>query len=124
MAADCADTCVLAQPARRRVLNQAFITRILIHTDPDTRQPEVGGAELQPLFEKALDSALPARLGIPEDRQGQRTREIKNRGPVSVAHGSRKNDLVEVSGLEPPASSLRTKRSSQLSYTPALGTPG
>ena len=26
---------------------------------------------------------------------------------------------VEVSGLEPPASSLRTKRSSQLSYTPA-----
>jgi hypothetical protein len=26
--------------------------------------------------------------------------------------------LVEVSGIEPPTSSLRTKRSSQLSYTP------
>jgi hypothetical protein len=25
---------------------------------------------------------------------------------------------VEVSGIEPPTSSLRTKRSSQLSYTP------
>jgi hypothetical protein len=28
---------------------------------------------------------------------------------------------VEVSGFEPPASSLRTKRSSQLSYTPKGG---
>ena len=35
-------------------------------------------------------------------------------GLVETGH-----DLVEVSGLEPPASSLRTKRSSQLSYTPA-----
>lgn len=32
--------------------------------------------------------------------------------------GSKEDIWVEVSGLEPPASSLRTKRSSQLSYTP------
>ena len=30
------------------------------------------------------------------------------------------SQLVEVSGLEPPTSSLRTKRSSHLSYTPAV----
>ncbi len=31
---------------------------------------------------------------------------------------SRIRKLVEVSGIEPPTSSLRTTRSSQLSYTP------
>jgi hypothetical protein len=78
---------VLAQPARRRVLNQAFFTRILIHADPETRSLEIAQAELMPVFEKLLDPALPARLGIPGHRQGQRTRELKNRGPVSVPHG-------------------------------------
>ena len=39
-------------------------------------------------------------------------------GPSWFESGSSGLGEVEVSGLEPPASSLRTTRSSQLSYTP------
>lgn len=118
LAADCAETYQQAKPARRRLLNQAFFTRILIHADPDTRTPEVAKAELQPLFEKLLDPALPARLGVPGRRQGRRTRETSNREPVSVAHGLKENDLVELGRLELPTSCMPCKRSSQLSYSP------
>lgn len=38
--------------------------------------------------------------------------------PCEQACKHRPSKLVEVSGIEPPASSLRTTRSSQLSYTP------
>ena len=37
---------------------------------------------------------------------------------TAVDQRSRPSDLVEVMGLEPTASSMRPKRSSQLSYTP------
>jgi hypothetical protein len=45
-----------------------------------------------------------------------------NTAPIASGGGPKTgSDLVEVSGFEPPASSLRTKRSSQLSYTPKGG---
>src|SRR5690606_8149849 len=41
-----------------------------------------------------------------------------NSAPEQERHGLQEPHLVEVSGIEPPTSSLRTTRSSQLSYTP------
>jgi hypothetical protein len=57
-----------------------------------------------------------------DDLPAQVEADMKEPQPASSGCGSNESVLVEVTGLEPVTSSLRTKRSTGLSYTPVEGT--
>ena len=94
-----------ADPVGRKALNQAFFEGLYVDIDGIgyTRV----AAPFAQLREKSLSSDLRRYL-----------REIKDPDLPSSGRGLRETLLVEVTVLEPVTSSLRTKRSTGLSYTP------
>jgi site-specific DNA recombinase len=93
----CADSYAAAGPANRRMLNQDFFTALHLDTDPDWA-PRVARAVLAQPFQELLDPGLPARLGL----------ETKNHDRHCTGRGSKETEMVEVMGLEPTTSTLRT----------------
>jgi site-specific DNA recombinase len=98
-----------ADPTERRHFNQAFFHRINIDHTPGG--VAVAGTELTKPYDLLWSPELAQLL------DGD-TSPTEDPSSLFYCRGLKESYLVEVSGLEPPASSLRTKRSSQLSYTP------
>jgi site-specific DNA recombinase len=90
-----------ADPKVRRQMNQALFVRILVSDDG-----EVAG-ELRPPFDRLFwvtrtaDDGLLYRRQVPE----------RPRGPVTGPRGLNKQALVELAGLEPATSWVRSRRS-------------
>ena len=112
-ARDCHGAYLSAKPTVRRQMNQAFFDAILITEDGvsgyDLAEPF---ASLIALGEYLRDA--PKRLCCVEAS----TDPGKQQTLVLADEGLKEVPLVEVMGFEPTASSMRPKRSSQLSYTP------
>ncbi len=89
-------------PVGRKQHNKAFFERIDVDTEGVTY------ARLKQPY------ALLHQAGFADDLE----EELKNPEPRCDGRGSIKDLMVEVMGFEPTASSMRPKRSSQLSYTP------
>lgn len=100
---DCGRTYSDADDDVRRHLNQTFFAGIYLDIDdvPYTRLAEP--------FTHLIQSAPPDPPGADGTAKPR---------PHCYGRGSTKNHLVEVMGFEPTASSMRPRRSSQLSYTP------
>jgi site-specific DNA recombinase len=88
-------TYALADPVLRRQLNQAFFVRIFVSDG------EVVGAELAEPYAALLRPDLPSLVENPAPRQGRKK-----------WLGVRKDVLVELAGLEPATSWVRSRRSS------------
>ena len=95
LAVDAELTYALADPALRRQLNQAFFVKVLI------RDGEVSGAELAEPYATLFRPDLPSLLEKPAPRRG-----------IKKWLGSREAVLVELAGLEPATSWVRSRRSS------------
>ncbi len=101
-------------PAQRQLMNQAIFEKLYVHQDG-----KIGGAIFRPPFYELLearDAAAQLMLGPGSTH----LRSVDQRGePTAAADlptsffvgGSNKRVMVEVSGLEPPTSTLRTWRS-------------
>jgi site-specific DNA recombinase len=95
LAIDAELTYALADPHLRRQLNQAFFVRVYVQDD------EVVGAELAAPFASLLRPDLPDLIENPAPRRSNK-KEL----------GSREAVLVELAGLEPATSWVRSRRSS------------
>lgn len=98
LATECAAIYAAAKPAERRLINQAFFSAIYVDTDPPGDAVSIARGELTAPFDRLLDPGLRDRL-----RAG-----TKNRDPHFTGHGLRETEMVEVTGLEPVTSTLRT----------------
>jgi site-specific DNA recombinase len=90
-----------APPKVRRQMNQALFTRILVSDDG-----EVAG-ELRPPFQLILQATGTTETGLVHYHEGAEV----TRGPGTGPRGLSKTDLVELGGLEPPTSWVRSRRS-------------
>jgi len=104
-------TYLASAPLERRILNQAFFKRLLIGEDV-----EVLGVTLTPAY--AAVAAWEGTLGQPAGQTaptGPETaaREVPrgNPDPSSGGQGLLLNQMVELGGLEPPTSWVRSRRS-------------
>jgi site-specific DNA recombinase len=99
-------------PFERRLLNQTFFKRILIGEDS-----EVLGASLTPVY--AALAAWHAPLGQPTGQEkpwkcptpATQEAESTNPDPISRGRGLHFDQMVELGGLEPPTSWVRSRRS-------------
>ena len=116
----------------RRQFNQAFFERLLIDdtytVTGHLAQPfdALLGEEVRQYVARRAEAELIDAINDvyqSADEDGSTVPELVLSGAatttVHVAQGLKEKTMVEVMGLEPTASSMRPKRSSQLSYTPA-----
>ncbi len=102
-------TYMASNPFERRLLNQTFFKRILIGEDS-----EVLGTSLTPVY--AALAAWHEPLGKPSHggkSSGQASKEAgsTNPDPCFGGRGLHLNQMVELGGLEPPTSWVRSRRS-------------
>lgn len=121
----------------RRLLNQALFVRLRVEVgeevevEGELREPfssfvEVGRDAkrrrgLSPSMQAELEAAWNAQRPAGAERHGHRGRpkcQIRALRTIVLDDCSSRGHVVEVMGFEPTASSMRPKRSSQLSYTP------
>ena len=112
-AKDCHGAYAAGKPTVRRQMNQALFEGIWI-TEDGVERYELAEPLASLLVLGSYLRKSPVRLAIEKE---ERARD--ERTPVQEDGGLKETALVEVMGLEPTASSMRPKRSSQLSYTPA-----
>ncbi len=113
---DCHGAYMEANDGTRRLFNQAFFAKIYIDEDDETREQSVRIDYNEP-FDSLLSRLVTAR--VHHELDIKKTAHQKNlTGGSNVAssgtaevQGSHTDTLVEVSGLEPPTSTLRTWRS-------------
>ena len=99
-------TYLTSTPLERRLLNQTFFTRIMVG-----EEGKIDSAQLTPVY--AALSAWEPRLGkpgrhlkaVPSPAKGPKS---ANPDPVSRGQGSHNNSLVELAGLEPATSWVRS----------------
>jgi site-specific DNA recombinase len=110
---DCAEAYRLADDALRRQWNQVFFTALEIDIDAGPKARFT--PEIQILHSLAGSYCCatrkePSRRGLSQPRKALETNEnaAEISGRVLVGVGVTTNTLVEVSGLEPPTSTLRT----------------
>ena len=113
---DCHAAYLEAGDSTRRLFNQAFFAKIFIDEDDETRERTVRVDYNQP-FDNLLSRLVPARVHRELDQEQTAHRDIPMGGSsgcipgIAEVQGSHTITLVEVSGLEPPTSTLRTWRS-------------
>jgi site-specific DNA recombinase len=110
---DCHAAYLEAGDSTRRLFNQAFFAKIYIDEDDETRERTVRVDYNEP-FDNLLSRLVPARIHHELDPAGTTRRGDAVGGScgaipgVAEVKGSHTDTLVEVSGLEPPTSTLRT----------------
>jgi site-specific DNA recombinase len=102
-------TYLASNPLERRLLNQTFFERILVG-----EQGQIEAARLTPVY--AALSAWHAPMGEPVRAKTSAGRQRRrpsttNPGPISRGRGSHLTPMVELGGLEPPTSWVRSRRS-------------
>ncbi|TAN24858.1 MAG: recombinase family protein [Actinomycetota bacterium] len=113
LARDCHAAYMEANDNTRRLFNQAFFSKIYIDEDDFTREQSVRVDYNEP-FGHLLSRLVPAHVHHGLDRNKAASLDLAADGcelPAGGAHkvqGSHTSTLVEVSGLEPPTSTLRT----------------
>ena len=110
---DCHTAYLKADNSTRRLFNQAFFAKIYIDEDDETREQTVRVDYNEP-FDHLLSRLIPAR--VHHELEAKKTArpalpeggsEVDTEGTAEV-QSSHTDTLVEVSGLEPPTSTLRT----------------
>ncbi len=110
---DCHTAYLEADNSTRRLFNQAFFAKIYIDEDDETREQTVRVDYNEP-FDHLLSRLIPAR--VHHELEAKKTArpalpeggsEVDTEGTAEV-QSSHTDTLVEVSGLEPPTSTLRT----------------
>jgi site-specific DNA recombinase len=100
-------------PEVRRLLAQAFITRIEIDADEEQAELASPWREIQSAASHVRRmSTRPPERQVLRRRPGAGGRSTTNPGLVPVGQGSNKDPLVELRGLEPLAFWMQTRRSS------------
>ena len=120
---DCHAAYLEADDHVRRLFNQAFFTEIYIDEDHETRQQTVRVDYNEP-FGDLLSRLVPARVHH-ELTENERAR-LKapagapvTPGGVREGQGSHTSTLVELRGIEPLTSSMRTKRATNCATAPS-----
>ena len=104
LAKECGESYRVSKSALRRHWNQAWFQWIELDVDED-RRSEVRSVWRTPLIEALRTAKVEPAISYSKNGRGH----VKRRPTVfSYSHGSRVRTLVEVSGLEPPTSTLRT----------------
>jgi site-specific DNA recombinase len=110
---DCHAAYLAASDDTRRLFNQAFFAKIYIDEDDETRERAVRVDYNEP-FDNLLSRLVPARVHH-ELAQEETAHEVHSVGGsggctprIAEGQSSHTSTLVEVSGLEPPTSTLRT----------------
>lgn len=109
-AANCDVAYLDAPPQVRRQMNQALFKAIWVNEEGISR------CELAEPFASLVSYGNPGLTGALEAETLRRLNDEET--PTYERRGSKETLLVEVMGFEPTASSMRPRRSSQLSYTP------
>ena len=110
---DCHTAYLEADNSTRRLFNQAFFAKIYIDEDDETREQTVRVDYNEP-FDSLLSRLIPASVHRNLDIKKTALGEIPMDGfeadtrRTDKVQGSHTDTLVEVSGLEPPTSTLRT----------------
>jgi site-specific DNA recombinase len=110
---DCDAAYLEANDSTRRLFNQAFFAKIYIDEDDETRERSIRVDYNEP-FDSLLSRLIPARVHHTLDIEKTAHPDTSEGGPetsfegTAKVHGSHTDTLVEVSGLEPPTSTLRT----------------
>ncbi len=113
---DCHTAYLEANDNTRRLFNQAFFAKIYIDEDDETRERTVRVDYNEP-FDGLLSRLIPAKIYHSLCIEKSALRDIPMGGlndtltDTDKVQGSHADTLVEVSGLEPPTSTLRTWRS-------------
>jgi len=113
---DCHAAYLEANDQTRRLFNQAFFAKIYIDEDDETRERTVRVDYNEP-FDNLLSRLVPARVHHELDQEQTAHGKDPEGGSnaciprIAEVQGSHTITLVEVSGLEPPTSTLRTWRS-------------
>ena len=110
---DCHGAYLQANDHTRRLFNQAFFAKIYIDEDDETRERSVRVDYNEP-FDHLLSRLVPAR--VHHDLEAKKTAHPvtpeggseAETGYSDGVQGSHTDTLVEVSGLEPPTSTMRT----------------
>jgi site-specific DNA recombinase len=111
---DCHAAYLEANGPMKRLFNQAFFTKIYIDEDGETREQTIRVDYNQP-FDIRLSRLAPAQ--VHHDLSQKRTAhrgipvgglQARNVDSVDDVQGSHTDTLVEVMGLEPTTSTLRT----------------
>ncbi len=111
---------LIGGPDVRRLLAQAFLARIEIDANDEQAELASPWGEIQRAAEHVRRmSTRPPERHMPRRRPVAAGRSTRNPGLVYAGQGSNKNPLVELTGFEPVASWLQTRRSNQLSYSPS-----
>ena len=110
---DCHAAYLTATDDIRRLFNQAFFTKIYIDEDEETRERTVRVDYNEP-FDNLLSRLVPARVHheLAQEEAAPGVDPVGGAGGcsrrVAEVQSSHTDTLVEVSGLEPPTSTLRT----------------
>jgi len=110
---DCHGAYLEANDSTRRLFHQAFLAKIYIDEDDETRERSVQVDYNEP-FDSLLSRLIPARVHHTLDIKKTAHPDTSEGGPetsfegTAKVQGSHTDTLVEVSGLEPPTSTLRT----------------
>ncbi len=110
---DCHTAYLKADNSTRRLFNQAFFAKIYIDEDDETREQTVRVDYNEP-FDTLLSRLIPASVHRTLEIKKTALRDIPTGGSsdtlsgAAEVQGSHTDTLVEVSGLEPPTSTLRT----------------
>ncbi len=126
LARDCHTAYVKANDQTRRLFNQAFFAKIYVDEDHETRERIVRVDYNEP-FDNLLSRLVPA--GIHHDlatkenahRETPVGRTASEPRGVDKVQGSHTRTLVELRGIEPLTSSMRTKRATNCATAPGEG---
>jgi site-specific DNA recombinase len=117
---NCHHAYVAARPHVRRLMNHAFFQALYISDDDTTRSnlAEPFAILLGDELTREAEAALAQEAKNPPPNNGTTGPTSTSQPHIQHVEGLNKALLVEVMGFEPTTSSMRPKRSSQLSYTP------
>jgi site-specific DNA recombinase len=116
LAANCYNLYRSATPAERRLLNQTFFERILLDIDGEIL-PDSPLAE--PFASILSNESKPTRPRARAAAGTARRTQTKNPEPSYAVRGSSTGLLVELRGIEPLTSSMRTKRATNCATAPS-----
>jgi site-specific DNA recombinase len=117
---NCHHAYLAARPHVRRLMNQAFFQALYISDDDSTRSnvAEPFAILLGDELTREAEAAIAQEAKNPPPNNQATGPTSTSQPHIQHVEGLNKALLVEVMGFEPTTSSMRPKRSSQLSYTP------
>jgi hypothetical protein len=116
---NCHPAYLAARPPVRRLINQAFFQALYINDDAIRSElAEPFAILLGDELTQEAEATLAQEAKDPSSNTGTTGPTSTSEPHTQDVKGSNKALLVEVMGFEPTTSSMRPKRSSQLSYTP------